>query len=44
MGSERREPSSGAGRLGVFGIAERMADGSVDTLNRDDFYDLPKYW
>jgi hypothetical protein len=29
---------------GVFGIAERMADGSVDTLNGDDFYDLPKYW
>jgi hypothetical protein len=29
---------------GVFGIAERMADESVDTLNRDDFYDLPKYW
>ena len=29
---------------GVFGIAERMADGSVDTLNGDDFYNLPKYW
>jgi hypothetical protein len=29
---------------GVFGIAERMADGSVDTLDGDDFYDLPKYW
>jgi hypothetical protein len=29
---------------GVFGIAERMADGSIDTLNGDDFYDLPKYW
>jgi hypothetical protein len=29
---------------GVFGIAERMADGSIDTLNGDDFYNLPKYW
>jgi hypothetical protein len=29
---------------GVFGIAERMADGSVDTLDGDDFYNLPKYW
>jgi Zinc carboxypeptidase len=29
---------------GVFGIAERMADGTVDTLDGDDFYDLPKYW
>ena len=29
---------------GVLGIAERMADGSVDALNGDDFYDLPKYW
>jgi hypothetical protein len=29
---------------GVLGIAERMADGSVDTLDGDDFYDLPKYW
>jgi hypothetical protein len=29
---------------GVLGIAERMADGSVDTLDGDDFFDLPKYW
>jgi hypothetical protein len=29
---------------GVFGIAERMANGSVDDLSGDDFYDLPKYW
>jgi hypothetical protein len=29
---------------GVFGIAERMADGSVDSLDDDDFFDLPKYW
>jgi hypothetical protein len=29
---------------GVFGIAERMPDGSVDTLDGDDFYNLPKYW
>jgi len=29
---------------GVLGMAERMADGSVDTLNGDDFYNLPKYW
>jgi hypothetical protein len=29
---------------GVFGIAERMADGTVDTLDGDDFYNLPKYW
>ena len=28
---------------GVLGMAERMADGSVDTLNGDDFYNLPKY-
>lgn len=31
-------------KAGVFGIAERMADGSVDDLTGDDFYDLPKYW
>jgi hypothetical protein len=31
-------------QAGVFGIAERMADGSVDNLSGDDFYDLPKYW
>jgi hypothetical protein len=29
---------------GVFGIAEHMADGSVDTLDGDDLYNLPKYW
>jgi hypothetical protein len=29
---------------GVTGLAERLADGSVDTLDGDDFYDLPKYW
>ncbi|MEV6108754.1 M14 family zinc carboxypeptidase [Streptomyces sp. NPDC051940] len=29
---------------GVEGIAQRMADDSVDTLNGDDFYGLPKYW
>ena len=29
---------------GVFGIAERMADGSVESLEGDDFFDLPKYW
>jgi hypothetical protein len=29
---------------GVFGIAERMADGSVESLDGDDFFDLPKYW
>ena len=30
--------------VGVTGIAERMADGSVDTLDGDGFFDLPKYW
>lgn len=29
---------------GVTGLAERLADGSADTLDGDDFYDLPKYW
>ena len=29
---------------GVSGIAERLADGSIDALDGDDFYDLPKYW
>jgi hypothetical protein len=29
---------------GLWGIAERMADGSIDELNGDDFYNLPKYW
>jgi zinc carboxypeptidase/PA domain-containing protein len=29
---------------GVLGIAERMADGSIDTLDGDLFYELPKYW
>lgn len=29
---------------GVMGIAEGMADGSIDDLNGDEFYDLPKYW
>ena len=29
---------------GLWGIAERMADGSIDELNGDEFYNLPKYW
>jgi hypothetical protein len=29
---------------GLWGIADRMADGSIDQLNGDDFYNLPKYW
>ncbi|WP_238443823.1 M14 family zinc carboxypeptidase [Salsipaludibacter albus] len=29
---------------GLFGVAERMADGSIDDLDPDDFYLLPKYW
>ena len=29
---------------GLWGIAEAMADGSVDDLDGDDFFDLPKYW
>lgn len=29
---------------GLFGIADRVADGSIDDLDGDDFYDLPKYW
>ena len=31
-------------QAGVTGLASRLADGSVDNLNGDDFYDLPKYW
>jgi hypothetical protein len=31
-------------KAGLLGIAERMADGSIDELDGDDFYDLPKYW
>jgi hypothetical protein len=31
-------------QAGVTGLALRLADGSVDNLNGDDFYDLPKYW
>lgn len=29
---------------GLTGIATSMADGSVDALDGDDFFDLPKYW
>jgi hypothetical protein len=29
---------------GITGIASSMADGSVDQLDGDDFFDLPKYW
>lgn len=29
---------------GLWGITTRMADGSVDDLNGDDFFRLPKYW
>ena len=29
---------------GLWGIAEAMADGSIDDLDGDDFFDLPKYW
>ncbi len=29
---------------GVNGIATRLADGSVDHLDGDRFFDLPKYW
>src|SRR5699024_1865535 len=29
---------------GLLGIAEHMADGSINDLNGDDFYKLPKYW
>ncbi len=29
---------------GITGIASGMADGSVDQLDGDDFFDLPKYW
>ncbi|WP_199180137.1 M14 family zinc carboxypeptidase [Verrucosispora sp. ts21] len=31
-------------QAGLFGIADRMADRSVDNLNGNHFYDLPKYW
>ncbi|WP_255585191.1 FIMAH domain-containing protein [Virgibacillus saliphilus] len=29
---------------GLWGIASRMADDSIDDLNGDDFLNLPKYW
>ncbi|SFA99849.1 Zinc carboxypeptidase [Lentibacillus halodurans] len=29
---------------GLWGIASRMADNSIDNLNGDDFLKLPKYW
>lgn len=29
---------------GITGIAEGLADESVDELDGDDFFDLPKYW
>lgn len=29
---------------GLFGIAKHMADGTVDELDGDDFYHLPRYW
>lgn len=29
---------------GLWGIAKQMADGTVDEINGDDFYKLPKYW
>ncbi|WP_160141551.1 FIMAH domain-containing protein [Salicibibacter halophilus] len=29
---------------GLWGIANSMADGTVDDINGDDFYDIPKYW
>lgn len=29
---------------GLWGIAEHMANNSIDELNGDDFYQLPKYW
>ncbi|SDI73979.1 hypothetical protein [Alteribacillus bidgolensis] len=28
---------------GLFGIAEHMSDDSIDDLDGDDFYELPKY-
>jgi Zinc carboxypeptidase len=31
-------------QAGMTGLALRLADGSVDNLNGDDFYNLPKYW
>ena len=29
---------------GLWGIANRMADHSINRLNGDDFFQLPKYW
>ncbi|GGB45912.1 hypothetical protein GCM10011409_24370 [Lentibacillus populi] len=29
---------------GLWGIATRMADDSINNLNGDDFFSLPKYW
>ncbi|MBY7143177.1 hypothetical protein KFZ56_08915 [Virgibacillus sp. NKC19-3] len=29
---------------GLWGIANQMADDTVDEIDGDDFYDIPKYW
>ncbi|UTR12662.1 peptidase M14 [Evansella sp. LMS18] len=43
-GQKQKGMLTRAVKNGLYGIAERMADGSVDEMNGDDFYDLPKYW
>ena len=30
-------------RAGVLGILSRMADGSIDTMNDQQFFQIPKY-
>ncbi|MEV0607386.1 M14 family zinc carboxypeptidase [Polymorphospora rubra] len=43
-GQKQKGQLTAAVEAGIVGIAERMADGSVDNLNHTDFYQLPKYW
>ncbi|TBL41936.1 zinc carboxypeptidase [Verrucosispora sp. SN26_14.1] len=43
-GQKQKGQLTKAVEAGIVGIAERMADRSVDSLNGDDFYELPKYW
>jgi hypothetical protein len=43
-GQKQKGMLTKAVKNGLYGIAERMADGSVDELDGNDFYKLPKYW
>ncbi|MEH7123145.1 M14 family zinc carboxypeptidase [Bacillus sp. JJ1532] len=43
-GQKQKGMLTKAVKNGLYGIANGMADGSVDRLNGNDFYNLPKYW